>query len=78
MKTVLDIGCGWGGLARELRNKFNLDVTCLSNSPQQIDYIGSDFKTILADADTFKTDFKASTDEAFGSLEEPDDSDVPF
>ncbi len=55
VKTVLDIGCGWGGLARELQNKFNLDVTCLSNSPQQIDYIKPDFKTILADADTFKT-----------------------
>ena len=31
VKTVLDIGCGWGGLARELRNKFNLDVTTYSD-----------------------------------------------
>lgn len=34
---VLDIGCGWGGAARYMAQKYNVHVTGISNSKEQIE-----------------------------------------
>lgn len=36
--TLLDIGCGWGGLARYAAEKYNVRVTGITLSQQQYDY----------------------------------------
>ena len=40
VKTVLDLGCGWGSAALFIASKYpNLKVTCVSNSESQREYI---------------------------------------
>ena len=41
---VLDIGCGWGGLANFLSNKFNVSVMGVSLAEEQIKYAKSKFR----------------------------------
>lgn len=36
---VLDVGCGWGGLAIHMAKKYGCEVTCFTPSHEQIDYI---------------------------------------
>lgn len=57
IKTACDIGSGYGGLAREIANKFNVRVWALENMPfsafisKMMDMItGTKSKTILCDA----------------------------
>ena len=50
VKTVLDVGCGWGGMMRDLSHIYNIKCTGITNSPQQKEYIGDN--VILADANT--------------------------
>jgi hypothetical protein len=49
---ILDCGCGWGGPARLIKEKLNCDVTGVTNSAQQYNYI-KDFKIIYADLENF-------------------------
>lgn len=37
--TVLDCGCGWGGPAKAIKRDLNCDITSVTNSPVQYDYI---------------------------------------
>ena len=37
--TVLDCGCGWGGPAKAIKRDLHCDVTAITNSPVQYDYI---------------------------------------
>ncbi|MDX5327942.1 MAG: hypothetical protein LPK06_04010 [Marinobacter sp.] len=39
--SVLDLGAGWGGPASLLRKERQVRAFCLTNSPQQFDYLGS-------------------------------------
>lgn len=57
IKTACDIGSGYGGLAREIANKFNVRVWAFENMPfsafisKMMDMItGTKSKTILCDA----------------------------
>ena len=36
--TVLDIGCGWGGLSRYIHKKIGCQVHGISLAPNQIEY----------------------------------------
>ena len=36
---VLDVGCGWGGLAIHMAKKYGCEVTCFTPAHEQIDYI---------------------------------------
>ena len=38
-KKVLDCGCGWGGSGKVLKRDMNCEVTGITNSPVQYDYI---------------------------------------
>lgn len=38
-ERVLDIGCGWGGLALYMREKYNVEVVGLTVSKNQYDYV---------------------------------------
>ena len=38
-KKVLDCGCGWGGTGKVLQRDINCDVTGITNSPIQYEYI---------------------------------------
>ena len=42
--TVLDIGCGWGGLSYFLASKYNVKVIAISLSKEQINYANKKFK----------------------------------
>lgn len=37
--TVLDCGCGWGGPAKAIKRDLHCDITSVTNSPVQYDYI---------------------------------------
>ena len=37
--TVLDCGCGWGGRAKAIKRDLHCDITSVTNSPVQYDYI---------------------------------------
>ena len=37
--TVLDCGCGWGGPAKAIKRDLDCDITSVTNSPVQYDYI---------------------------------------
>lgn len=52
VKTVLEIGCGWGANLRTLRNKYNIKTTGLTHSLQQFNFL-KDENIILAEANTF-------------------------
>lgn len=54
VKTVLDVGCGWGGTMRDLSRLYNIQSTGITNTPQQKEYIGD--RAILADANTLELD----------------------
>ena len=56
-KTVLDVGCGWGSNIRTLRNMYGTNVTGLTHSEQQAEYL-KDEDVILANANEFKTNKK--------------------
>jgi cyclopropane fatty-acyl-phospholipid synthase-like methyltransferase len=45
---ILDCGCGWGGPARQIMKDLNCDVTGITVSEEQANYI-EDFKVIHAD-----------------------------
>ena len=36
---VLDVGCGWGGLAMHMAKKYGCEVVCFTPAHEQIDYI---------------------------------------
>ena len=38
-KKILDIGCGWGGPAQLLRSDLNSNITCVTPSVQQLEYV---------------------------------------
>ncbi len=42
-ERVLDIGCGWGGLASHIASKYGCEVVALSNSKPQIDFAKQNF-----------------------------------
>lgn len=54
VKTVLDVGCGWGGTMRDLSRIYNIECTGITNTPQQKEYVGDN--AILADANTLELD----------------------
>ena len=41
---ILDIGCGFGGLANYLANNYNVKVTGVTLSQKQIDFYNEKFK----------------------------------
>jgi hypothetical protein len=49
---ILDCGCGWGGPARLLKEKLNCNITGVTISEQQYNYI-TDFKVIHSDLHDF-------------------------
>lgn len=51
---VLDIGCGWGGLALYLADTFGAHVTGITLSTEQLEYA----RTRVADAGTDRLDFR--------------------
>jgi len=54
---VLDCGCGWGSVAKLLASEKQCDVTCVTNSSNQIDFISrhhKELKTIKADLNQFE------------------------
>jgi hypothetical protein len=52
--TVLDVGCGWGASAQAIKSIApNAHVTGLTESKQQVDYIGNKFDVILANANEY-------------------------
>lgn len=54
VKTVLDVGSGWGGPARILKNHLGLQVTCLTNGEAgQIDILQKDFEVLYQDANAW-------------------------
>lgn len=42
--NILEIGCGWGGLADYMTNKYNLKITCITISKEQYNYINERYK----------------------------------
>lgn len=52
--SVLDLGCGWGGPARLLELEKRSTVTCVSNTPEQVDYLQS----ILGRTDVVQMDLE--------------------
>lgn len=55
-KTLLDVGCGWGGPARTLKNNSGLDITCVTNSIKQFEFVRNEFKVINANANNLLLD----------------------
>jgi cyclopropane-fatty-acyl-phospholipid synthase len=41
---ILDIGCGWGGLANYMTSKYNVKVTCITISEEQYNFIKNNYK----------------------------------
>ena len=54
--TILDCGCGWGGTGKVLKRDLNCDVTGVTISKVQSDYINDNnlFSVILEDLHDFK------------------------
>lgn len=54
--TVLDCGCGWGGTGKVLKRDMNCDITGVTISKVQFDYIRDNnlFDVILSDLHDFK------------------------
>lgn len=50
--AILDIGCGWGGPAAMLAREKKCSVTCLSNTPAQVDFVHN----VLGMTDVILTD----------------------
>ena len=47
-QTVLELGCGFGGFAKYLLNKFpNLHITCINPCKVQVDYINKQMKNTV-------------------------------
>ena len=44
---VLDCGCGWGGPAKAIKRDLHCDVTAITNSPVQYDYIKDSCNKII-------------------------------
>jgi cyclopropane fatty-acyl-phospholipid synthase-like methyltransferase len=54
---VLDCGCGWGGPGRLIQKKLDCEVTGITISKSQYEYI-QDFKVLYEDLETFAPDKK--------------------
>lgn len=52
--TILDLGCGWGAPATLLERERGCRVTCVSNTPEQINYI----RTVLGKKETILHDLE--------------------
>lgn len=59
VRTVLDVGAGWGAPARLLKKHLGVDVTCLTNGEGgQVEALEKDFPVIFTDADEWAGDGK--------------------
>jgi cyclopropane fatty-acyl-phospholipid synthase-like methyltransferase len=59
VKTVLDVGSGWGGPARVMQKHVpDIKVTCVTNTTSQAEYLSKEFDTIVSDANYFSDDKK--------------------
>ena len=69
---VLDCGCGWGGPAKLLMEEKNCDVTCVTNSSLQSNFLKEkNFKVIHKDLNWFMPDERFDTAfffESFGHI----------
>ena len=52
---LLDCGCGWGGPARLIKRELDCDITGITISKSQAEYI-KDFPVLLADLESFTPD----------------------
>ena len=52
---VLDCGCGWGGPAKAIKRDLHCDVTAITNSPVQYDYMvdNTPVTTVLCDLQNY-------------------------
>ena len=71
---VLDVGCGWGGLAMHMARKYGCEVTCFTPSHEQIDYIkkhakGLKIKPILTTYQDYSDKTKYDRIAAIGIME---------
>lgn len=41
---ILDIGCGWGGLANYITDKYDVNITCITISKEQYKYINDKYE----------------------------------
>lgn len=59
VRTVLDVGAGWGSPARLLKKHLGVDVTCVTNGEAgQVEILEKDFPVIHADANEWSGDGK--------------------
>ena len=75
---VLDCGCGWGGPAKVIKRDLDCDVTAVTNSPVQYDYIKDNIpvEVILCDLQDYSRTKKYDCGifiESFCHLKNPED-----
>jgi len=71
---VLDVGCGWGGLAMHMAKNYSCEVTCFTPAHEQINYIkehskGLKIKPVLTTYQDYKDTIKYDRIAAIGIME---------
>ena len=72
-QKVLEVGCGWGGMALEIAKQKNCEVTGISLSKNQIRYCNDKAKELGLDFETVdkRTSYKAYLQKVYATISEP-------